>query len=55
MAIDPKQATHPADSHKAMRFIDPGHRRSWAKNIDLVRENDREAREALASGRGGMR
>src|SRR2546429_25862 len=43
------------DGSVAMRFIDPGHRRSWAKNLDLVRENDREAREALASARGGMR
>src|SRR2546425_1233241 len=43
------------DGGVAMRFIDPGHRRSWAKNLDLVRENDREARAALASARGGMR
>ena len=39
----------------AMRFVDQGHRRAWAKNLDAVRENDREAREALASARGGMR
>jgi hypothetical protein len=39
----------------AMRFIDAGHRRAWAKNLDLVREHDREAREALASARLGMR
>ena len=39
----------------AMRFIDQGHRRAWAKNLDTVRENDGEAREALASARGGMR
>jgi hypothetical protein len=43
------------DGSVAMRFIDPGHRRAWAKNLDAVRENDREAREALASARGGMR
>jgi hypothetical protein len=43
------------DGSVAMRFIDPGHRRAWAKNLDIVRENDREAREALASARGGMR
>jgi len=36
------------DGSVAMRFIDPGHRRAWAKNLDSVRENDREAREALA-------
>ena len=39
----------------AMRFIDQGHRRAWAKNLDAVRQNDGEAREALASARGGMR
>jgi hypothetical protein len=39
----------------AMRFIDQGHRRAWAKNLDTVLENDREAREALASARRGMR
>jgi hypothetical protein len=43
------------DGSVAMRFIDPGHRRAWAKNLDTVRENDREAREALTSARGGMR
>lgn len=43
------------DGTVAMRFIDPGHRRAWAKNLDTVRENDREAREALVSARGGMR
>jgi hypothetical protein len=43
------------DGSVAMRFIDPGHRRAWAKNLDTVREYDREAREALASARGGMR
>jgi len=43
------------DGGVAMRFIDPGHRRAWAKNLDTVRDNDREAREALTSARGGMR
>jgi hypothetical protein len=43
------------DGSVAMRFIDPGHRRAWAKNLDTVRENDREARQALTSARGGMR
>jgi hypothetical protein len=43
------------DGSVAMRFIDVGHRRAWAKNLDAVRENDREGREALASARGGMR
>ncbi len=39
----------------AMRFIDQGHRRAWAKNLDAARQNDGEAREALASARVGMR
>ena len=43
------------DGSVAMRFIDAGHRRAWAKNLDLVRDNDREAREALASARKGMK
>jgi len=43
------------DGGVAMRFIDPGHRRAWAKNLDQIREHDREAREALAAARRGMR
>ncbi len=43
------------DGSVAMRFIDPGHRRAWAKNLDIVRENDREGREALTSARKGMK
>jgi len=39
----------------AMRFLDVGHRRAWAKNLDAVRENDREAREALAAALRSMR
>jgi hypothetical protein len=39
----------------AVRFIETGHRRAWAKNLEAVREHDREAREALASARTGMR
>jgi hypothetical protein len=43
------------DGSIAMRFIDAGHRRAWAKSLDAVREHDRQAREALAAARGGMR
>ena len=39
----------------AMRFIDVGHRRAWAKNLDAVRNHDREGREALGAARAGMR
>ena len=43
------------DASVAMRFVDAGHRRAWAKQLDAVREHEREAREALASARRGMR
>ena len=43
------------DGSVAMRFIDAGHRRAWAKNIDALREHDREGREALTSARKGMK
>ena len=43
------------DGGVAMRFIDPGHRRAWAKNLDAVRDHDREGRAALTAARGGMR
>jgi hypothetical protein len=43
------------DAAVALRFLDHGHRRAWAKNIDALREHDREAREALAAARGSMR
>src|SRR2546428_169012 len=39
----------------AMRFLDVGHRRAWAKNLEIVREHDREGREALTAARGAMR
>ena len=39
----------------AMRFLDLGHRRAWAKNLEIVREHDREGREALTAARGAMR
>ena len=43
------------DGGVAMRFIDVGHRRAWAKNLDAVRDNDREGREALTSARKSMK
>jgi hypothetical protein len=43
------------DGSVAMRFIDVGHRRAWAKNLDALREHDREGREAMASARKGMK
>jgi hypothetical protein len=50
-----KGGTGQFDGGVAMRFVDAGHRRAWAKNLDSVRDNDREAREALASARKGMK
>lgn len=43
------------DGGVAARFIDAGHRRAWAKNLDTVREQDAEARSAMASARKTMR
>ena len=43
------------DAGVAMRFIDAGHRRAWAKSLDAVRQHDAEGREALGSARAGMR
>jgi len=43
------------DGSVAMRFTDVGHRRAWAKNLDALREHEREGREALAAARSGMR
>jgi hypothetical protein len=50
-----KGGTGEFDGGVATRFIDPGHRRAWAKNLDAVREHDREARAAMESARGAMR
>jgi hypothetical protein len=43
------------DGGVAMRFLDTGHRRAWAKSLDAVREHDREGREALRAARAGVR
>lgn len=45
----------PFDGSVAMRFIDAGHRRAFAKNLDTVREHDGEARDALAAARSSLR
>jgi hypothetical protein len=50
-----KGGVGPFDGSVAMRFIDAGHRRAWAKNLDALREHDREGREALSSARKGMK
>jgi hypothetical protein len=50
-----KGGTGAFDASIAMRFLDPGHRRAWAKNLDIVREHDRDARAALTAARSAMR
>jgi hypothetical protein len=39
----------------AMRFLDGGHRRSWAKQLEAALGHEREAHDALRAARGGMR
>jgi hypothetical protein len=43
------------DGSVAMRFIDAGHRRAFAKNLETARDHDREARDALVSARRSMK
>lgn len=43
------------DASVAMRFLDAGHRRSWAKQLEAIVEHEREAHQALASAEGAMR
>jgi hypothetical protein len=43
------------DASVAMRFLDPGHRRSLAKALDAVLRNEREAHDALRAARATIR
>lgn len=43
------------DASVAMRFLDPGHRRAWAKQLEAIIGHEREAQEALATAEGAMR
>lgn len=45
----------PFDASVAMRFLDTGHRRAWAKQLEAIMEHEREAHEALATAEGAMR
>ena len=45
----------PFDASIAMRFLDAGHRRSWAKQLEAALGHEREAHQALAAARAGMR
>lgn len=43
------------DTSVAMRFLDAGHRRAWAKQLEAIIEHEREAQEALAMAEGSLR
>jgi hypothetical protein len=43
------------DASVATRFLDGGHRRAWAKQLEAIIEHEREAHEALATAEGGLR
>ncbi|HKW78653.1 MAG TPA: hypothetical protein VJQ09_06085 [Candidatus Limnocylindria bacterium] len=45
----------PFDPSVAMRFLDPGHRKAWAKQLEAAIGHEREAQRALAAARETMR
>ena len=45
----------PFDGSVAMRFLDAGHRRSWAKQLEAALGHERDAHDALRASRAGMR
>jgi hypothetical protein len=45
----------PFDASVAMRFLDGGHRRSWAKQLEAAQGHERDAHDALRAARAGMR
>jgi hypothetical protein len=45
----------PFDASVAMRFLDGGHRRSWAKQLEAALGHERDAHDALRAARAGMR
>lgn len=50
-----KIGTGPFDGSVAMRFLDAGHRRAWAKQLEAIVGHEREAHAALATARGAMK
>jgi hypothetical protein len=50
-----KLGTGPFDGSVAMRFLDPGHRRAWAKQLEAIIGHEREAHAALATASGAMK
>ena len=45
----------PFGASVATRFLDAGHRRSWAKQLEAALGHERDAHEALGAARAGMR
>ena len=45
----------PFGASVATRFLDAGHRRSWAKQLEAALGHERDAHEALRAARAGMR
>ena len=45
----------PFDGSVAMRFLDVGHRRAWAKQLEAIATHEREAHAAVASAAGSIR
>jgi hypothetical protein len=45
----------PFEASVAMRFLDAGHRRSWAKQLEAALGHERDAHDALRAARAGMR
>ena len=43
------------DASIAMRFLDAGHRRAWAKQLEAIIAHERDAQDALASAERAMR
>jgi hypothetical protein len=50
-----KLGTKPFDASVAMRFLDPGHRRGFAKALDGVLGHETEAHDALRAARATIR
>ncbi len=50
-----KIGTGAFDASVAMRFLDAGHRRAWAKQLEAIVRHEREAHAALATAEGVMR
>ena len=45
----------PFDGAVAMRFLDVGHRRAWAKQLEAIAGHEREAQAAIASAAAAMK